>query len=247
MTLNNQIFEVGGCIRDEFLGIHSKDIDFTYVVNDKSLTVEQGFQNMKNHLLDKGFKIFLETPDCFTIRAKFPSGHSNQGLVADFVMARKEIGYIPGTRKPLLEVGSLRDDLIRRDFTLNALAKDLNGNIIDLFDGIKHLKMGLLVTPLDPAKTFIDDPLRMIRALRFSITKNFTISPKVWKAMFIPGLINKLSEVVSQERIREELNKMFKHDTVKSLRLLNEIDKIEPKLMKVLFKDGMWLMPTMKS
>ena len=76
MLLEKQIFEVGGCVRDEILGVHTKDIDFTYVVNDKSLSVEQGFSNMKEHLANEGFKTFLETPDCFTIRAMFPKESS---------------------------------------------------------------------------------------------------------------------------------------------------------------------------
>ena len=75
-------------------------------------------------------KIFLKTKDCFTVRAMFPKGHKHEGLVADFVMSRKEVGVIPGTRKPILELGTLEDDLIRRDFTVNSLCKDENGNIL---------------------------------------------------------------------------------------------------------------------
>lgn len=241
-----KIFEVGGCVRDELLGVHTNDIDFTFVLDNTNQTVDEGWDNMLEHLKSEGFKIFLETKDCFTVRAKFPKGHQHEGLVADFVMARKEVGVIEGTRRPILELGTLEDDLTRRDFTLNALAKDLDGNIIDLFDGKKHLEMGLLVTPLDPVKTFLDDPLRMIRALRFSITKGFTISPQVWAAIFIDGLIDKLDQVCSQERIQTEITKMMKHDTVGSLRLFAEIDKISPKLLEVCFKGHMWLMPTTK-
>jgi tRNA nucleotidyltransferase/poly(A) polymerase len=81
-----------------------------------------------------------------------------------------------GTRKPILELGTLYDDLIRRDFTLNALARDMDGNIIDHFSGLEHLKKGLLVTPLNPMKTMMDDPLRILRALRFSVTRGFEVS-----------------------------------------------------------------------
>ena len=242
----SQIFEVGGCVRDELLGVHTNDIDFTFVLDDVSQSVDEGWGQMLTHLKVEGFKIFLETKDCFTIRAKFPKGHKNEGLVADFVMARKEVGVIDGTRKPILELGTLEDDLTRRDFTLNAMAKDLDGNIIDIFEGRKHLEMGLLVTPLEPAQTFLDDPLRMIRALRFSITKGFTIAPNVWEAIFIDGLIDKLGLVVSQERIQGEVTKMMKHDTVGTLRLLAEIDKIEPRLIEIIFKGNMWLLPTNK-
>ena len=135
-----QIFKVGGCIRDKFLGIESKDIDFTFVC-EESQTVEQGWSEMRSWMLERGFEIFLETQDCFTIRAKFPKDHQFSGLVADFVMARKEVGYVEGTRRPILELGTLEDDLLRRDFTLNALAEDIDGNIIDLFGGIEDLKI----------------------------------------------------------------------------------------------------------
>ena len=192
-----KIFEVGGCVRDELLGVQTNDIDFTFVLDDINQTVDEGWEQMLNHLKSTGFKIFLETKDCFTVRAKFPKGHQHEGLVADFVMARKEVGVIPGTRKPVLRLGTLEDDLTRRDFTLNAMAKDLDGNIVDLFDGQLHLILNLLVTPLDPIQTFMDDPLRMIRALRFHITRGFQIHETVWDAIFSPFLMDKLEEVVS--------------------------------------------------
>jgi len=242
----SKIFEVGGCVRDGILGVHTNDIDFTFVLDDTNQTVDEGWDIMLKHLKSEGFKIFLETKDCFTVRAKFPNGHQHEGLVADFVMARKEVGVIEGTRRPILELGTLEDDLTRRDFTLNALAKDLEGNIIDLFDGRTHLEMGLLVTPLDPVKTFLDDPLRLIRALRFSVTKGFTIAPGVWSAMFIKDVLDKLELVVSQERIQTELTKMLKYDTIGTLRLLSEIDRIEPRLLEIMLKGNLWLMPTTK-
>jgi len=241
-----QIYEVGGCVRDEIIGVHTNDIDFTFVLDNIDQTVDEGWDEMLSHLKTEGFKIFLETKDCFTVRAKFPKGHVNEGLVADFVMARKEVGYILGTRKPILELGTLEDDLRRRDFTLNALAKDLDGTIVDLFEGRKHLEEGILVTPLNPVKTFFDDPLRMIRALRFSITKGFEIDSEVWDAMFEPGLIEHLNKVVSKERMQGEVSKMMKHDTVSTLRLLAKIDKIEPKLLEVMFGGDIWLLPSTK-
>ena len=241
-----QIYEVGGCVRDEIIGVHTNDIDFTFVLDNTNQTVDEGWDEMLSHLKNEGFKIFLETKDCFTVRAKFPKGHVNEGLVADFVMARKEVGYKDGTRQPILELGTLEDDLTRRDFTLNALAKDLDGNIIDLFDGQTHLKQKVLITPLDPIKTFMDDPLRMIRALRFSITKGFDIHPTVWNAIFTSGLIDKLSEVVSQERIQGEVMKMMKHDTVKTLRLLSVIDNKDSRLIEIMFGGDIWLLPSTK-
>lgn len=241
-----KIFEVGGCVRDELLKVHTNDIDFTFVLDDLSASVESGWDSMVSHLEAEGFKIFLKTEDCFTVRAMFPKGHQHEGLVADFVMARKEVGVVEGTRRPILELGTLEDDLTRRDFTVNALAKSLDGSIVDLFDGKKHLESGILITPLDPVKTLLDDPLRLIRALRFSITKGFTIAPELWDAMFTPGLLDKLDEVVSTERIQGEVLKMMKHDTVATMRLFSRIDEREPRLMEIIFGGDLWLMPSMK-
>ena len=237
-----KIFEVGGCVRDELLGLESKDIDFTVVLDDTSLSVDEGWNKMLMWLRSEGFELFLETKDCFTVRGKFPKGHKNEGLVGDFVMSRKEVGVIPGTRKPILELGTLEDDLMRRDFTVNSLCKDEDGKIIDLFEGVYDLRTKVLRTPLDPMITLLDDPLRMLRGLRFSITKGFIIDSELWNSMLDPRVLDKLKEVVSHERMREEITKMMKHDTIKSLKLLNKI----PGLMEIVFSNGMWLMPTTK-
>jgi tRNA nucleotidyltransferase/poly(A) polymerase len=196
-------------------------------------------------MLERGFEIFLETPDCFTIRAKFPKDHQFSGLVADFVMARKEVGYMEGTRRPILELGTLEDDLLRRDFTLNALAEDENGNIIDLFGGIEDLKMGILRTPMDARITLMDDPLRILRALRFTITKDFFMSDDIWEAMKQEGILKKLEQTVSGQRIREEIDKMMRFNTTRSFRLLMDVDTFTiPGFLELIFKDGMWLKPT---
>ncbi len=240
-----KIYRVGGCVRDALLGVNTKDIDFTFVLDDLNKTVEEGFNEMTSWLQENSFEIFLSTPDCFTIRAKFPKDHQHSGLVADFVMARKEVGYIPGTRKPILELGTLEDDLIRRDFTLNAMAEDEDGNLIDLFGGLKDLKDGILRTPLDPEITMMDDPLRILRALRFSVTKGFGISFKIWDAMAQPEILEKLKTTVSVERMREEIFKMMKHDTPLSLRLLHTVEESYiPGFLDLVFSKGMWLKPT---
>jgi len=240
-----KIFEVGGCVRDEILGLKSKDIDFTVVLDNTDQSVDEGWDQMVSFLKEEGYQIFLETKDCFTVRAKFPVGHVNEGLVADFVMARKEVGYVLGTRKPILELGSLYDDLIRRDFTVNALAKDMDGNIIDHFNGVEHLKKGLLVTPLNPMKTMMDDPLRILRALRFSLTKDLEVHTDIMESMKQPDILDKLKKTVSQERIREEITKMMMCDTIKTMKLLVDIDRDYIKgFLNIVFKDTMWLKPT---
>ena len=239
-----QIFKVGGAVRDRLLGLDSKDIDFTFVC-ENSQTVEQGWLEMKTWMTDRGFEIFLETPDCFTIRAKFPKDHQNAGLVADFVMARKETGYIEGTRKPILEIGTLFDDLIRRDFTVNAIAEDETGALIDPFGGVQDLSDGILKTPTDPMITMMDDPLRILRAMRFSLTKDLEIDLGIMDAMKQPSILSKLAQTVSQERIREEILKMMKFDTIKTIQLLVDIDReLIPGFLALVFKDSMWLKPT---
>lgn len=168
------------------------------------------FKALKNYLEEQKFEIFLVTPECYTIRAKFPEGYKYQG-VADFVMARKEVGYVPGTRTPIVEPGNLYDDLSRRDFTVNALAKDPDtGEIIDYFGGMEDLKSKILRTPLDTYVTLDDDPLRILRGIRFSITKNFGFSNSLFDAIYNYDYESKMS-VVSEERIREELVKCFTH------------------------------------
>ena len=240
-----RIYKVGGCVRDEMLGIKSKDIDFAFVLDDRSQSVEEGFLFMESWMKHREFQIFLSTPEMFTVRAKFPVGDPNEGLVADFVLARKEVGYIEGTRRPILELGTLEDDLYRRDFTVNAMAVSEEGELIDLFGGAMDLKRGLLKTPADPSITLMDDPLRILRALRFAITKNFLIDGDIWEAMKHPMILAKLQNTVSGERIREEILKMMEKDTVSSIKLLEEVDRnYIPGFLEMIFKEGLWLKPT---
>jgi tRNA nucleotidyltransferase/poly(A) polymerase len=241
-----KIYMVGGAVRDKILGLDCKDIDFTFVLDDLSVSIKEGFDQMTDYLTAEGYKIFQTTEWAHCVRAKFPAGHKYAGLTADFVMARKELGYEQDTRNPILALGTLEDDLIRRDFTLNAMAQDLDGEVIDLFGGRKHLEEMLLVTPLDPAVTFMDDPLRVLRALRFHVTKGFAIRGDVWDAMFQPGLIERLHTTVSKERVRDELFKMFRHDTLASMRTFGNVDTVDRSLTEAIFDRGMWLMPTFK-
>jgi tRNA nucleotidyltransferase/poly(A) polymerase len=237
-----KFYEVGGKVRDEILGLQSKDVDYVAVPEESLLEkyteAHEMFAVLENYLLSQGFQIFLSTPNCYTIRAKFPKEHQYEG-VADFVMARKEIGYITGTRTPIVKPGTLYDDLERRDFTLNALAKDVDGTIIDFFDGMTDLKKGLLRTPLPCEETFHDDPLRILRAIRFSITKGFTIPDEMAQTIAHYDFEVHMA-VVSEERIREELLKCFKHDTHGTIKKLCQF----PFLMDYVFRTNIWLKPT---
>jgi poly(A) polymerase len=240
-----KLYKVGGCVRDAILGIDSKDIDFTFVLDDLNQTVEEGFQKMDDWMTENGFEIFLRVPEMYTIRARFPKGDPNEKLVADFVMARKEMGYRDDSRRPVLKLGTLADDLIRRDFTINAMAEDENGDVIDLFGGQDDLRIGILRTPKHPDITFYEDPLRLLRALRFTITKDLVMHDDIWEAMKNPTILEKLEVTVSGERIREEISKMMKHDTVRAMRLITDCDgHMEGKLLNLLFKNGLWLKPT---
>jgi len=131
------------------------------------------------------------------------------GVQLEFVGARKE-SYDENSRNPSVSNGTLEDDLSRRDFTLNALAVGLSnsnkGKLIDLFDGIKHLNQGVLKTPKNPHKTFYDDPLRMLRAIRFACQHNFKIDIDDFKCITSE---HERIKIISKERINEELNKIL--------------------------------------
>lgn len=250
-----KIYLVGGIIRDRLLGMESNDYDYSVVLEPSDgtfNTIKEGFEFMSNHFSKLGYQIFQTREDMQTIRAKFPKGHIHEGLTADFVLARKEIGYKEGTREPILELGTLYDDLVRRDFTINALAEDIDdpNNIIDLFGGIEDLKNQILITPTHPTQTLLDDPLRLLRAFRFAITKECKISDELFFSLLDGNgklVLNKLKQVVSQERIQNELNKMFKYNTGKSILLLNNWNNdLGGKLFPIIFKQGYYLQMTNK-
>lgn len=239
-----KFYEVGGKIRDELLGLQSKDVDYVAVPTNELFKYGYGAEQMFTVLLDylhsEKFEVFLVTEDCYTIRAKFPVGYKYQG-VADFVMARKEVGYFPGTRTPIVKPGNLYDDLSRRDFTVNAMAKDPDtGEIIDYFDGMKDLKNRILRTPLSVEKTLSDDPLRILRAIRFSITKDFLFTSELDAGITFFPYHTKM-KVVSEERIREELVKCFKHNTLYTIEKLEQYDSLKLYIFK---NTKLWLKPT---
>lgn len=238
-----KFYEVGGKIRDELLGISNKDVDYVAVSTDlsySSVSAEELFSILVEFLRDSGFKLFLITPECYTVRAQFPDNYKYHG-VADFVMARKEVGYKPNTRTPIVVPGNLYDDLSRRDFTVNALAKDPDsGEIIDYFNGIDDIKRKCLRTPLETEKTLNDDPLRILRAIRFMITKDFLFDSDLDAGIMYYPYEEKMG-VVSEERIREELFKCFKHSTLKTLKVLETYDTLRD---YVFTRTKLWLKPT---
>ena len=191
---NVQAYVIGGFVRDLLLNRPSKDIDIAVVGNGIAFaeTIAR-----KLHVKLAVFKNFG------TAMLKY------KDVEVEFVGARKE-SYRSDSRKPIVENGTLEDDQKRRDFTINALAIALHpnqfGELLDPFEGIKDLEQKLIRTPLNPIETFSDDPLRMLRAIRFASQLNFTIDGIAVQA--IKDNVERIS-IISQERITEELNKII--------------------------------------
>ncbi len=195
-TLKVPCFLIGGFVRDAIIGRPTKDMDIV--------------------CLGDGIELANAVAQKFTPRPSvsfFKNFGTAQIKVADldieFVGARKE-SYNYDSRKPMVETGTLEDDQNRRDFTINALAISLNQNdfgaLIDPFNGITDIENKILQTPLDPSLTFSDDPLRMMRAIRFATQLNYTIEEKTFEA--IAKNVNRI-KIVSGERIADELNKIL--------------------------------------
>ena len=240
-----QFAEVGGAVRDKFLGLDSKDVDFVAVPEnaDTFLNADAAFMFLCTHLKEQGFKVFLETPEFFTVRAQVPDGHplKERTNVADFVLARKDGPSSDGRRPDFVLPGTLMDDLQRRDFTVNAMAI-LNGELVDPFGGQSDLESNLLRFVGDPTQRIAEDGLRVMRALRFMVVKGFDMDMDTWDAINSDFAAEMLTKV-STERIREELEKMFFSNTLWSLHLMTELD---PEVQNAIFRDGLRLMPTLK-
>jgi len=245
-------YEVGGCVRDSLLGLDSKDVDFSVVAREGLFQdAETAFYALEEFLTSQGFLFFKhDTPAqreislrTLTLRARVPQGHPLQSRtkVADFVLARKDGPYSDGRRPDWVKPGSLRDDIFRRDFTCNALARDIEGNIVDLVGGVKDVEEGVLSFVGNPEERIAEDGLRVARGFRFHITKGFDVEADSWEALISESSAEMLSKV-SVERIREELVKMFRANTLHSLRLLGELPR---HTQEAIFRDGLRLDATM--
>lgn len=199
VELNQKSYLIGGFVRDLLMGNVVKDIDVVTVGSGISLAqkvAELSDSDPKIHVYKNFGTAMLKIYD-YTI---------------EFVGARKE-SYNRNSRKPVVEDGTISDDQKRRDFTINALAISLNpedyGDVTDPFNGIEDIKSRIIKTPLDPELTFSDDPLRMLRAVRFATQLNFNIEKKTYEA--VKNQKQRL-EILSKERIIEELNKILMAD-----------------------------------
>ena len=206
-------YAVGGVVRDYFLQRPCTDIDIVCVGREQGGEVHIGIELAKaaSEALD-GSKVSV-FKNFGTASFKYTPGHAsdNEGrqYEIEFVGARRE-SYSHDSRKPIVENGTLEDDQRRRDFTVNALAIYLNedryGELVDPFGGIRDLNEGILRTPLDPDITFSDDPLRMMRAIRFASQLGFRIADSTFEA--IGHNANRIA-IVSAERVMVELNKIM--------------------------------------
>jgi putative nucleotidyltransferase with HDIG domain len=210
------VYAIGGFIRDRLLGIPCKDIDFV-TVGDGPALAEAVSRALGN-----------EASEPVVFRHFGTAMLRYRDFELEFVGARKE-SYRPDSRKPNVTDGTLRDDQCRRDFTINALAVALNGpskgRLLDPFDGMADLAARRIVTPLDPDTTFSDDPLRMLRAVRFATQLGFDIDPVTFDAI---RRMRARLEIVSMERIHHELNKMIAaREPSRGLLLLDEAGLLE--------------------
>jgi tRNA nucleotidyltransferase/poly(A) polymerase len=222
-----KLYEVGGCVRDKLLGKESKDIDF--------VVIAPSFEKMREYLLANRFKIFVEKPEFVTIRASVPNDHplKKRTKDADFVLARKDAPTGDGRRPDYVEPGTLHDDLARRDFTVNAMAMDpFTNEIIDPHGGQQDLAGRILRFVGRPKDRIREDGLRVLRGLRFIITKNLFAHDETWAEMISDEASHRLY-CVSTERVREEVEKMMAHDTVRSINLLA---KLPPAMQYAIFR-----------
>lgn len=225
-----KMYRVGGCVRDKLMGFKSKDIDYSVEA--------PSYSAMREAIVARGGQIFLETPEYLTIRAKVP----NLGA-ADFVLCRKDGQYSDGRHPDLVEPGTLTEDLARRDFTMNAIAEAEDGTLFDPFGGQADIKRRIIKCVGSAQKRFEEDYLRMLRAIRFTVTKKMIMDDKIVQCLQDPQMVKRLLDV-SVERVYEEMMKAFKHDTLDTLVLLETFDLVRNIVLGP--QTGLWLKPTLE-
>ena len=224
--LNLESYVVGGFVRDLIL-YNKLNMDIDIMCVGSGIDLAKAFhRRIKPNI----------TPSKINIYKRFGTAMINHNnYTIEFVGARKE-SYTKDSRNPSIETGNFMDDMLRRDFTINTLAISLNiktfGNLIDTFDGINDLKNGVIVTPTEPDKTFSDDPLRMLRAVRFACQLDFSIHKNTVESIIKNS---NRTNILSSERISDEINKILMSkkpsNGFKNLEKLNILNNIIPELI----------------
>lgn len=219
-----KLFLVGGSVRDHVLGRQAKDYDFAVEA--------PSFDDMQRDLKGMGLVTWQSRPAFVTLRGALPYGslagsfnfepnpsRDAELVPADFTLCRTETMYSDMRHPDTVTPSDILTDLTRRDFTMNAMAMTEAGTIIDPHEGARSISDMILRCVGDPAKRFTEDPLRMLRALRFMVTLDMAVGANVYDALCDPNLTQNLSSL-PVERVREELNRALVHDWFRTMQSL---------------------------
>jgi len=250
--MNVQVRVNGGAVRDRLLAeaegreVEVKDVDFTVLAD--------SFEDMLAWLEGEGFRVWQVREDFGTVRAGVPEGSALRALTkdADFVWARVDGPSSDGRRPDWVRPGTFEEDALRRDFTVNALLADPEtGEVFDFVGGLADLEARVLRFVGDAQERLNEDWLRLVRGLRFSVTKGFAFAPETWEALTSEESAEGFRAAVqlsvenpgegvgvARERVRDELDRMLAFDTVASLRLFARLPEA---LVEALFPEGLRL------
>lgn len=244
-----RLYMVGGAVRDHLDAMHpsrAKDLDFAVEALD--------YGHMRSWLTSHGARLWMERPQFASIRCSIPAmafpddfdsiidDTAEHNVNADFTLCRRD-GFYSDSRHPdEVFPGTIEDDLARRDFTMNAIAMRPDGSIIDPHMGQYDLRHRIVRAVGSPSERFEEDPLRILRALRFSVTKGMVLDTSL--AAAVRGKAHTLP-VVSVERAAEELTRMFTHNTLEAMYRLTSF----PEVTNTLFNHNskLWLTPTLRN
>lgn len=241
-----KLYLTGGAVRNHMLGLPTKDYDFAVEAS--------SFEEMRGWLVGRGVHVWQERPEFVTIRGKLPRYELGDfdGLLpdvprsrqidADFTMCRAETMYSDRRHPDVVTPADIRTDLSRRDFTVNAVAVSEDGLWLDPYDGQRDAEVRMLVCVGDPRERFEEDPLRILRAIRFSVVYGLEMNNDIRSWLRSQWLCNLLS-YVPVERVREELAKSFRHDwQMTMMTLAHEVPQVGLSLFRM--HPRLWLKPT---
>lgn len=241
-----KLYLTGGAVRDHLMKLEpSNDVDFCVEA--------ESYEAMRDWLVARGLRVWQERPEYVTVRGQLPlrvlgkfggilAARLGDAVDADFTLCRKETMYSDGRHPDTVTPCDVLTDLNRRDFTVNAVAVTENGEFLDPHQGVKACRLGLLSCVGEPEERFDEDPLRMLRAIRFAVTRNLRITSYVDKALRKPELLNRL-RLLPVERVHHELARAFQASTHRTLTLLEQY----PFLTLTVFAGSkLWLKPTLE-